>query len=177
MININLLEKEDLNKIVEWNMNKGSDFLLQWAGTLYNYPLTVEQVENYLNEIKKKSNAYIYKIYINIGEIIGIIELREIDEKNKIGRVSRFLIGHEKYRGRGVGREVLKEIIRIGFEDLNFNKITLGVFDYNQNAIKCYENAGFKKVEFIENARKLSYGYCSVYEMSILKNEWQIRNK
>lgn len=174
MLNLNLLERTDLNKIVEWNINKGSDFLLQWSG-IYNYPLTLEQIENYLDNINKEnSNINIYKIHINTGEIIGTIELREIDKNNKIGRVSRFLIGDEKYRGRGIGREVLKEIIRIGFKDLSFNKITLGVFDSNHAAIKCYEHVGFKKVAFLKNARKLSYGYCSIYEMAISKKEWQI---
>lgn len=175
MLNINLLERIDLNKIIEWNINKSSDFLLQWAGTLYDYPLTLEQVEDYLDTINKdRSNVNIYKIHNNTGEIIGTIELREIEESNKTGRVCRFLIGDERYRGKGIGREVLKEIIRIGFEDFNFKKITLGVFDCNHDAIKCYENVGFKKVEFLENARKLSYGYCSVYEMAILKEEWKI---
>lgn len=175
-----MLQKEDLKKIIEWNENKSADYLLQWAGLMYNYPLSLGQVENYfLNEVKKEnSNIFIYKILlISTGEIIGTIELRQIDEDKKIGKVCRFLIGEENVRGKGIGTEVLKEILRIGFEDLKFEKITLGVFDFNKNAIKCYENVGFIKVKFIKNARKSSNGYWNLYEMAVSKDEWQIKNK
>lgn len=175
-----MLQKEDLKKIIEWNENKSADYLLQWVGPMYNYPLSLGQVENYfLNEVKKEnSNIFIYKILLtSTGEIIGTIELRQIDEDKKIGKVCRFLIGEENVRGKGIGTEVLKEILRIGFEDLKFEKITLGVFDFNKNAIKCYENVGFIKVKFIKNARKSSNGYWNLYEMAVSKDEWQIKNK
>lgn len=32
MLKLELIEKEDLKKIVEWNFNKSADYLLQWAG-------------------------------------------------------------------------------------------------------------------------------------------------
>jgi len=180
LIKLDSFEKEDLRKIIEWNVNKSADDLLQWAGPKYKYPLSLVQVENYfLNEVKKdNSNIFVYKIrLINTGEIIGTVELREIDENNKIGKVCRFLIGEENIRGRGIGAEVLKEILRIAFEDLKFEKITLGVFDFNQIAIKCYENVGFTKVKFTKNVRKSSDGYWNLYEMAISKYEWQLKNK
>jgi len=30
MIKLEYLEKEDLQKIVQWNLNKSADYLLQW---------------------------------------------------------------------------------------------------------------------------------------------------
>ena len=176
MIKLSLIEKEDLIKIVEWNANKSADDLLQWAGPVFSYPLTLGQVENYyLNEAKRENpNVLIYKIILTeTEEIIGTIEVRDIDEEKKIGRVGRFLIGSEDIRGKGIGTKALKEAVRIGFEDLKFNKITLGVFDFNESAIRCYEKVGFVKVKFTKNARKSSNGYWNLYEMAISKEEWQ----
>jgi len=174
MIKLSLIEKEDLIKIVEWNANKSADDLLQWAGPVFSYPLTLGQVENYyLNEAKRENpNVLIYKIILTeTEEIIGTIEVRDIDEEKKIGRVGRFLIGSEDIRGKGIGTKALKEAVRIGFEDLKFNKITLGVFDFNESAIRCYEKVGFVKVKFTKNARKSSNGYWNLYEMAISKEE------
>lgn len=174
MIKLELLKKDDLEKIIEWNINKDADYLLQWAGPKFSYPLTLAQVENYFfYEVKKEnSNIFVYRIrFVNTAEVIGTIELREIDKNNKVGRVCRFLIGKENVRGKGIGTKVLKEVLRIGFEDLKFEKITLGVFDFNHNAIKCYENAGFVKNKFLENVRKSATGYWNLYEMVISKNE------
>jgi RimJ/RimL family protein N-acetyltransferase len=178
MIKLDLIEKEDLHKIIEWNVNKSSDDLLQWAGPKFNYPLTLDQIENYfLNEVKNgELNIFIYKILlIDTGEMIGTIELRETDKDNKIGRICRFLIGEEKYRGKNIGATVLNKVLEIGFQSMRFEKITLGVFDFNNGAIRCYEKAGFVKENFIENRSKSSTGYWNLYEMGISITKWQIK--
>lgn len=175
MVKIELLEKEDLRKILKWNENKSADYLLQWAGPLYGHPLTLDQLEDYFfKEVKKfYRDTFIYKILlIDTGEVIGTVELREVDKENKIGRVCRFLIGEESNRGKGIGRTVLKKLLKIAFEELKFEKITLGVFDFNENAIRCYEGAGFIKEKLIENARKSSWSYWNLYDMEISKENW-----
>jgi len=180
MMRLELIRKEDLNKIVEWNRNKSADDLLQWAGPLYEYPLTLSQVEKYFldEESKEVVDTYIYKIVsISTEEVIGTVELREIDRVNKIARVCRFLIGEEKERGKGIGALALKEILRIVFEDKGFEKITLGVFDFNKGAVRCYEKVGFAIEKLLKDARKAKDGYWSLYEMSILKSKWIKENK
>jgi len=179
MIRLELIKKEDLYKIVEWNRNKSANDLLQWAGPLYEYPLTLSQVEKYFLDEKNKEvvDTYIYKIVtISTEEIIGTVELREIDRENKIARVCRFLIGEEKERGRGIGALALKEILRSGFEDMGFEKITLGVFDFNKGAVRCYEKVCFVIEKLLKDVRKAKDGYWSLYEMSILKFKWTNKN-
>lgn len=157
MIKLEYLEKEDLEKIVEWNANKSADFLLQWSGPKYSFPLTIRKIEDYfLKEVKKEnSSIFIYKILVaETDDFIGTIELRELDKLKKVGKVCRFLIGEENYRGMGIGKQVLREALRIGFENLNFEKITLGVFDFNLGAMKCYESVGFIKEKYLENNSK-----------------------
>lgn len=180
IIKLDLLEKDDFYKIIQWDVHKSSDFLLQWSGPKFNYPLTLEQVENYfLNEVNtENSNIYVYKILlINTGEMIGTVELRETDKDNKIGRICRFLIGEENDRGKNIGATALNDALRIGFDDMKFEKITLGVFDFNHGAIKCYEKAGFIKENFLENIRKSSTGNWNLYEMGISKSKWKADNK
>ncbi len=176
MISLELMEKEDLQKIIEWNTNKSADYLLQWAGPKFTYPLMLDELERYFMEEVHDLNSDIllYKIIlVSTNEIIGTIELREIDKVNKIARVCRFLIGKNTNRAKGIGKKVLEEILRNGFEDRGLEKITLGVFDFNTSAIKCYEKVGFIKKNFIENARKSSTGYWNLYEMAISKDEWR----
>lgn len=175
MIRLELIKKEDLYKIVEWNRNKSADDLLQWAGTLYEYPLTLSQIEKYFSEEESKdvADAYIYKIISkSTDEIVGTVELRVIDRDNKVARVCRFLIGEENSRGMGIGELALNEVLRIGFKEKSFEKITLGVFDFNKGAVRCYEKAGFEIEKLLKDARKAKDGYWSLYEMSILKSKW-----
>jgi RimJ/RimL family protein N-acetyltransferase len=104
--------------------------------------------------------------------MVGTVELKEKDKEKKEGRVGRFLIGSDA-RGKGIGTETLKELVRIGFEELGFEKITLGVFDFNHNAIKCYEKSGFSKERLVENYRKASDGYWNLYDMAITRQQWK----
>lgn len=85
MIRLEHLEKEDLKEIVEWNANKSADYLTQWAGPSYSYPLALEQIENcfFYDSKKYDSNINAYKIRItDTDEFIGAVELREIDRSN-----------------------------------------------------------------------------------------------
>lgn len=176
MIKLEPLQKEDFKKLVEWNKGRSAEFLLQWAGPLYEYPLTEEQIERYFEDyvLKEKDTLYVYKIISpETDEIIGTVELDEKDHISKIGRIARFLIGDENHRGKGEGKEALKEAIKIGFEKLKLNKITLGVFDFNIGAIKCYESVGFVIEELKENYRKIGDSYWNLYDMSITKEQWK----
>lgn len=176
MIKLEPLRKEDFKKIVEWNKGHSAEFLLQWSGPLYECPITEEQIVRYFENyvLKEKETIYVYKIInLETNEMIGTIELDVTDHINKIGRIARFLIGEENYRGKGAGKEALKEAIRIGFEKLKLNKITLGVFDFNISAIKCYKGVGFVIEELKENYRKIGDSYWNLYDMGITKEQWK----
>lgn len=176
MIKLEALQKEDFKKIIQWNENKSADFLLQWSGPLYKYPLTKEQLQKYFDDYvyKEAASLFVYKIIDAKNEqMIGTVELDVRDSINKEGRVSRFLIGEENLRGKSYGREALKELVRIGFEQLQLNKITLGVFDFNITAIKCYKSAGFNIEGLKENYRKAEKGYWNLYDMAITKKQWE----
>lgn len=179
MIKLEYVEGKDIEKIIEWNKDKSADFLLQWAGPQYQYPLTEEQIiQRLINGANKEdSDTYIYKIIlIESGEMIGTIELSKIDKINRTARVCRFLIGEEQWRGKGIGKTALEQVVKSGFIALKLKKVTLGVFDFNAMAIKCYEGVGFKKEKLIENARKAENGSWNVYEMAITREEWLNRN-
>lgn len=179
MIKLEPLQKDDFKKLLEWNKDKSAEFLLQWAGPFYEYPLTEDQLERYFDNyiIKEKETLFVYKIInLKTNEMIGTIELDVKDTVNKIGRVARFLIGEEDCRGKGVGGKALSEVVKIGFETLKLNKITLGVFDFNTSAIRCYESVGFKIEELKENYRKIGDTCWNLYNMGITKEDWEMHN-
>jgi RimJ/RimL family protein N-acetyltransferase len=177
MIRFEFMTRDDFIKVLEWNKNTTPEFLLQWAGPLFKYPLTVEQLKTYfyrgVNE--QTSDTFVYTIVeTERNQCIGMIELGKIDRINKSGRVRRFLIGEQDLRGKGNGQLALQKIISIGFEKLGLHRISLGVFDFNQSAIRCYEKVGFVKEGLLRDSRKIGDCYWSLYEMSILEAEWKL---
>lgn len=107
----------------------------------------------------------------SIQKTVGHIELIHIDQFNQSASLARVFVA-PAYRGKGTGQEMVKKALEIGFKKLQLHRIDLRVFDFNKPAIKCYEKCGFKKEGLLRDARKWGNGYWSLYQMSILEQEW-----
>lgn len=141
MLKIRPLEREDAVNIVKWNENKTSDFLLQWAGSGYEYPVSEKQIIDRIDAMPL-SGCKIYKIVLE-DEMIGTIELINIDEENKTVKIGRYLLNPEA-AGKGYGTKALEKFVSFIFDNFDIKKVWLSVFDFNKSAIRCYEKAGLK---------------------------------
>lgn len=64
-------------------------------------------------------------------------------------------------------------LLNIAFNDLSLHRVGLGVFDFNESAIRSYEKVGFVKEGLLRDVRKMGDEYWSLWEMSILEDEWR----
>ena len=145
MLTIRPATEKDYNAIVQWNENRGESYLFQWAGfTSYTYPLTVEQISRQAN--KEGVNLY---IAFDRETPIGAGEICDINEEARTGRICR-LIFAEDAKNKGYGEAFLKELSRIAFTEMGLVSLSLRVYCFNANAIRCYEKVGFRVTEFFE---------------------------
>lgn len=161
MVRLEKITKSDFYKIVEWNKNKTSDFLHQWAGREYKFPLSINQINEKYTQLeinKNGSQNFSYKLLINENTMIGCISLFRINYEKKHGTIGKFLIGENKYRNKGYGKQAINEILEIAFNKLTLNKVRLSVYDFNHSAINCYESLGFMKDTFYKDVFSLESG-------------------
>jgi RimJ/RimL family protein N-acetyltransferase len=172
MIELKYFERSDFKQLINWI--DSPEFLLQWGGPQFDYPLNESQLEKYIeNANNDNSDTLVYKvIHKETGNVIGHISLSKIDRKNKSARIGKVLVGDKNIRSQGIGQLMVKEILKIAFEELKLHRVSLGVFDFNKSAIACYEKVGFKKEGLLRDCRKIGNEYWSLWEMSILENEW-----
>lgn len=69
---------------------------------------------------------------------------------------------------KGFGKTIIQELIRIGFEDLKLHRLDLGVYDFNEQAIKCYKDCGLEIEGLFKENSKIGNEYWSTYNMSII---------
>ena len=143
MLKILPLEKPDAMHIMAWNDNRSSDFLYQWAGRGYTYPLSEKQIIDRI-DLGAISNHRLYKILLE-EDMIGTFELMNIDPHTKSAKVGRYLI-NPRLAGKGYGTKALEALVSVAFNDLHLKRVWLSVFEFNQPAIRCYEKVGFKMV-------------------------------
>ncbi|UOQ83183.1 GNAT family N-acetyltransferase [Hymenobacter sp. 5414T-23] len=76
-------------------------------------------------------------------ELIGYAGISGISRLNHSGEYFIF-IGEKAHWGRGVGTEVTKQVLTLGFTELHLNRIMLTVSEPNVGGVKAYAKAGFK---------------------------------
>lgn len=136
MIKLEPFTQNDFDKLISWIASERE--LVQFAGPIFSYPLTKNQLNDYLIKeglIPKKI------VDIESGEVIGHCELNFL---NEFPRLSRILIGDKKYRGKGLGKQLVTLMMDEIQKIKSTNKIELRVFEWNKNAVKLYEKTGFR---------------------------------
>lgn len=135
-VKINRLNPKNTHLIVDWCKDKDEDFLRQWAGNGYCYPLTEKQICDRLSE-----GAEIFEAHLD-GKIIGTIELISRDEHKHTALIGRFVLD-QTITQRGLGTQMLLAFLQYCKEILGISEVTLYVFDFNVAAYKCYQKCGF----------------------------------
>jgi len=176
MIKVELkpFERSDFRRLIGWIPSP--EFLLQWAGPIFQYPLDTVQLEEYIRGSEGlRPIRLIFKVQtLKDHTVVGHIELNGIDRKNNSATVCRVLVGEPSLRGKGIGSQMTRRLLEIGFDQMGLHRIDLVVFDFNRSAIRCYEAAGFVREGCLRESRRTKSGYWSLYQMSILEKEWRI---
>lgn len=177
MVVLKPAKASDFSTIVDWVNAHDPDFIVQWAGLTYQYPLTVEQMKDHYRQgiNSMESGVFLYMIHSEAAnEILGTVQIGRINMETRDAVIGRFMMKSEEFRGRGLGRAALEETVRIGFEEIGLDRIRLNVFDWNERAIRCYERIGFNKGSVTENAYRSRKGMTwNNIEMTLEKEFWK----
>ena len=101
---------------------------------------------------------------------LGSVDIKDIDHVHHKGEYGIF-IGDEAARGRGIGTEAAKLMIRYGFEQLGLHRIYLRALAGNGQAIRSYEKAGFRQEGYLKDDVCINGKYVDVVWMAIVNKE------
>ncbi|MDA3832532.1 MAG: GNAT family N-acetyltransferase, partial [Spirochaetales bacterium] len=161
--------REDIPLLVEWNRKTSEKDLLRWAGPVFTFPLTSEQVCRYL---EMKGQSELFAIEAN-GAAVGIIELGQITIQHRNARVGKVLIGETSFRGRGIALKAIQKVLYIAFIEKNLHKVSLAVLSDNQRAIRGYMRSGFTEEGRLRDHRYAEGHWYDLLEMGLLHSDWK----
>lgn len=145
-ITLEYFTSQDIDRLIAWINNEKE--LIQFAGPIFQFPLTREQLENYL----KDRNRTAFKIIHNeSGNVIGHCEAYAINTNTV--RLCRILLGDKTYRGKGLGLTATSELVKWCLKSLKAKNIDLNVYDFNTVAINCYKKLGFEETQEIQETK------------------------
>ncbi len=126
---------------------------------------------------RRVGEAFIFAIDdLKTKKLVGHCSLKNIRVINRTASAS-IVIYDEKNRGKGYGTDVMRVLLRIGFDYLNLHRIGLNVFDTNPRAIHVYEKVGFTKVGVMRHTDYVEGKYVNDVAMDILEDEWRAKYK
>ncbi|PGH81846.1 N-acetyltransferase [Bacillus thuringiensis] len=168
VIKLKTFKKSDFKQLINWINSE--EFLIQWSGNAFTFPLDEQQLEKYI----ESANTLAFKVVDEeTSDVIGHILLGQIDNINKSARIGKVLVGNTKMRGRSIGKHMMKAVLHIAFDELKLHRVTLGVYDFNTSAISCYEKIGFVKEGLLRESKRVGETYWNLWEMSMLEYEWK----
>ncbi|UKB82261.1 GNAT family N-acetyltransferase [Chryseobacterium sp. MEBOG06] len=136
MIKLQPFKTEDIQMLISRIPDKRA--LLQFAGPMYSFPLTEDQLKKDLSD----ENRTLFKI---IGETDqNAIGHAQIFLKENTFLLGRILIWNENNRGKGYGKKTVQELLKYGFHNFDRETAELNVYDWNTGAIECYKKVGFE---------------------------------
>lgn len=118
----------------------------QWSADRYPaYPITPEDMNDYYDREKNSGRIWGMTAFDESG-VAGHLTMRFPNDDSLEEIRLGFVIVDDARRGRGYGREMLSLAIRYAFICAGAERISLGVFENNTAAIRCYKSCGFRPV-------------------------------
>lgn len=133
---------------------KDAPLMLEWmkdpeVNQFFRFDADKMTMESCLSFIRSKDpSSKHYAIVNEADEYLGTISLKNIECKEAEYAISV----RSKFHGTGAAPNATKEIFRIGFEEMNLNRIYLNVLSDNERANRFYQKMGFKLDREEQNA-------------------------
>ena len=139
---LRLFTESDSPVICGWI--KDEESLYRWSADRINhFPLSGDELAEFYAPQLKNGTSIPLTATDDTGKVIGHINLRYPDAEDKENIRFGFVIVDAAMRKRGLGREMLEQALAYA-KELGAKKASLGVFEDNESAKKCYLSAGFE---------------------------------
>jgi len=107
--------------------------------------------------------------------LIGEMVLEIIDWAGRDAFIG-LSIGARSNWNRGYGTDMTNVLLRFAFTEVNLQRVTLSVFEYNPRAIRTYEKAGFRHEGRLRQFLNKEGRRWDMLFMGILREEWLEQN-
>lgn len=136
----------DAGKIADWLADE--DVFYKWSGGRFgSFPICAKDLDDkyrlHNGDCREEDNFYPVTAFDDSG-VVGHFIMRYLHGDNRILRFGWVIVDAAK-RGKSYGSRMLKLGLKYAFEILGAEKVTIGVFENNLQAYRCYKAVGFQE--------------------------------
>lgn len=166
MIRLRPYKQIDADYIIKW-IDTEKDFT-KWCANNIKYPLKKEALKELDDEFKNSQDTLLFTALDETGAPVGFFAMKNINYSKNSVHIGYVIIDKSR-RNSGYGKQMMRQVMKYAFEILCLTRITLRVFDNNEEAHRCYLSVGFTDENYDENNFKFKDEIWGCYLMSIEK--------
>ena len=169
----------DSEHIIHWL--KDEEVFKKWGGERFgSFPVSADTIDNKYRfnngDCVEPDNFYPWTAFDENG-IVGHFIMRYIHGDTGILRFG-WVIVDDTIRGKGYGKQMLTAGLRYAFDILGVEKVTIGVFENNIPAYKCYKAVGFHEITMEEDEfEEIDGEKWKIIELEVTKDSYQNKDK
>lgn len=153
----------------EWYSDPEVWRLTSWAAA----PLGRSATERLFEDRELSSTDDSFAIHVQgQQDPIGVISLMNVSTANGAAELS-VIVGDPQDRRHGFGAEAIELLLDYAFDELGLNRVSLSVFEFNEDAISTYGDLGFREEGRLRRALKRDGAFHDAILMSVLASEWR----
>ena len=140
----------------------------------HQFPMTEAALRGYLDRLASSKTELILAISEKgSGRHVGNVALQSIDWVARTAELA-IIVGEKDCRGKGIGREACRLIVRHGFGALGLNRIWLGTMAPNVGMQRVAEELGFKREGVLRQANFHGGAFVDGYLYGLLASEFHV---
>jgi RimJ/RimL family protein N-acetyltransferase len=159
---------DDAEEMARWFVDLAS--LAEWGGPEVRFPLTNEQVAAWIAERSNERPRTCLTAVDGRDKPTGHVQILR-DPPRRWARVGRFGIAPAE-RGKGFGRALFDEAVRMAFVDLDVEHLALAVVPTNERARRLYFRAGFRDEGVAPRSWTVGGKAYIMHTMSLTRPDW-----
>ncbi|HUN85695.1 MAG TPA: GNAT family protein [Terracidiphilus sp.] len=161
-MHLRLANPSDVSRIVALERLPSSRvFVGQWAEERHRIHLASGDARYFVSDSES-------------GGLAAYAILRGLNEDSQAIELKRIVVAEP---GKGLGRSILSELVRIAFEELHAHRLFLDVYEDNARARHLYETFGFQYEGILREAALRDGVWCNLRLMALLEHEYKVRNQ
>ena len=169
-LNLSPFRDSDAETLVRWIASEKD--LLEWAGPSFSFPFSAGDFREHLQAQTGELFHPLCMVDENTGTLIAYGEVNIAKGDDPIAAdLSRIIVDPWYFRGKGLGKAFVKQILTLCFNDLERTRVGLNVYTHNEMAVRCYRRAGFQEEGRRRSVVRCNGAFWDSYVMSLLKDE------
>ncbi|MEO0340967.1 MAG: GNAT family protein [Bacteroidota bacterium] len=163
------LEPEDYEFFYNWNQDTETARNIAWLW----FPTSKASVQEWAQSesLKKGENdEFFFVIETLDGEPVGSINANSV---SKLDGSFRYGVGIvDKARRKGYAKEAIQIFLNYYFNELRYNKVNAGVYEFNENSITLHQKMGFVQEGRLRQTKYSQGKYWDVFIFGMTREEY-----